>query len=239
MRESESVETIDRPSLGENLKRIRAQRDWNLNKLAAASGLPQSTLSKVENGSMSLNYDKLVLVAHVLGVEVSELFATPSDVANRMKPMARRTIQRANDGNAYNHEHYTFRYLCAELKNRLMVPILLSVGDESREEITDRPYTVGLTHVVGERFAYVLSGEVDFISEQYETTRLNTGDALYIDAAMPHAFIAPKGKTADVLAVVTSDDLEYLEFVRRAASKGLADATHAYEEFTQKFAVNT
>ena len=223
------------PSLGANIKRLRGIRGWNLNKLAAESGLPQSTLSKVENGRMSLNYDKLALVARVLDFEISELFATPSDVANRLKPLARRTIQSADEGAYRVHEHLEFRYLCTELKNRLMVPILLRLDGRSDTAERGQELSVGLTHIIGERFAYVLSGEVEFHSEQYETTILKKGDALYIDAAMPHAFYAPVGQSAEILAVVTTDDQEYLSFMRRAASEDRADATHAYEAFKEQF----
>ena len=138
----------DRPSLGLNVRRLRAQRGWNLNRLAAQSGLPQSTLSKVENDQMSLNYDKLLVIARALEVDVSELFASPNDIASRLKPMARRTIQRAEAQGAHVFEQYEYSYLCTELKNRLMVPILFTVRDGSNgahdsDDYPDWPYPCG------------------------------------------------------------------------------------------------
>ena len=115
-----------------------------------------------------------------------------------------------------------------------MVPLLIKVGDRASRAGLTEGGSIELTHVVGERFAYVLSGEVEFISEQYETTVLKSGDSLYIDAAMPHAFVAPEGKEAELLAVVASDDDEYLGFVRRAAAEGRADATQDYELYKSK-----
>ena len=223
------------PSLGANIKRLRGIRGWNLNKLAAESGLPQSTLSKVENGRMSLNYEKLTLIARVLDFEISELFAPPNDVANRLTPLARRTIHSANEGAYRVHAHLEFRYLCTDLKNRLMIPILFRVDHRSNAADSGDDLCVGLTHIIGERFAYVLSGEVEFHSEQYETTILKKGDALYIDAAMPHGFYAPAGQSAEILAVVTTDDQEYLSFMRRAAREDRVDATQAYEAFKDRF----
>ena len=217
------------PNLGTNLRRLRSLRDWNLSKLAKETGLPQSTLSKVEHGKMSLNFEKLVLIANVLEADISELFASSARIAKRSQPTARRTIHRSRDTEPKVHENYEFAYLCTELKDRLMVPILLKVGDRSQSSVEDSNEAIELTHVVGERFAYVLSGEVEFISNQYETTLLKAGDSLYIDAAMPHAFVAPNGKQGEILAVVASDDREYLDFVRRAAAEGRADATPDYE----------
>ena len=51
---------------------------------------------------------------------------------------------------------------------------------------------------------------------------------------MPHAFVAPDGKQGELLAVVSSDDQEYLDFVRRAAAEGRADATQDYELYRSK-----
>ncbi len=217
------------PSLGTNLRRLRSLREWNLSRLAKETGLPQSTLSKVEHGKMSLNFEKLVLIANVLEADVSELFVSSERIAKRSQPTARRTIHRSTDTNPTVHENYEFAYLCTELKDRLMVPILLKVGDRAQSPDGTYDEAIELTHVVGERFAYVLSGEVEFISDQYETTLLKAGDSLYIDAAMPHAFVAPDGKQGEILAVVASDDREYLDFVRRAAVEGRADATADYE----------
>lgn len=226
--------SLQPPSLGENLRWLRKRKDWNLNRLAKESGLPQSTLSKVEHGQMSLNYEKLLQVAKALDVNVALLFE--DEKARNAAPVAtaRRTIQRASSAPMGRDEQYEFLHLCTELKNRLMVPIFLRVHDRGTVDDAESPYSVSLQHIVGERFAYVLSGRVQFLTEEYETVELETGDSLYVDAAMPHAFVARPGETADILAVVTSDDPEYLEFVRHRAAQQHPDASRAYEEYRRK-----
>ena len=64
----------DGPSLGHNLRRLRNDRGWSMMKMCDVIGMSQSSLSKVENDRMSLNYNKLFQIAERLNVNVSELF---------------------------------------------------------------------------------------------------------------------------------------------------------------------
>ena len=49
----------DRPTLGRILKELRSHRNWTLREMSELSGIPVSTLSKVENDRLTLTYDKL------------------------------------------------------------------------------------------------------------------------------------------------------------------------------------
>ncbi len=216
--------TTLRPSLGASIKRLRAQRNLSLSGLAAATELPQSTLSKVENGQMSLNYDKLVRLAEVLEIDVRQLFMTEAEAAIESGLMARRTIDRASD--AFQAlDHIRYRYLSTELKNRMMLPALFEVTTPTVPD-----HAVEMMDVVGQRFAYVVDGPVDFLCAQYETVTLETGDAIYIDSAMPHAFVARGGRTARVLTVLASSNPEYLELAREATRLGAADASNLFRQ---------
>lgn len=216
------------PELGKNLKRLRQARGWNLSRLAAEAGLPQSTMSKVEAGLMSLNFEKLWQVARVLEVDVQALFSTSPDHATDAGTMARRTLDRKS-GKFGCVDHYRFQYLSTELKNRLMIPLLLEVGELA--PITKRSAgQVPMMTLVGQRFAYVIEGPVEFHCEHYETVTLQKGDSLYVDAAMPHAFVSPKGVRAKVLTVLSSTNAEYLRLVREAAMRGDPDVSNRYKE---------
>ncbi len=74
---------------------------------------------------------------------------------------------------------------------------------------------------------------MEFHSEHYEPTLLQTGDCLYVDASMPHAFVSPGKTKARILSVVTSGDEEYLEAVRRAASGNDPYVSDRIREFRQ------
>ena len=67
------------PTLGALLRGVRNREGWTLKQMSEKSGIPVSTLSKVEHDRLTLTYDKLYQVAQRLGMRMSELFAEPSD----------------------------------------------------------------------------------------------------------------------------------------------------------------
>ena len=48
------------PSLGGLLRALRARRGWTLKQMSDLTGIPVSTLSKVEHDRLTLTYDKLL-----------------------------------------------------------------------------------------------------------------------------------------------------------------------------------
>ena len=227
-----------KPNLGENVKRLRRERGWNLSTLANKSGLPQSTLSKVETGQMSLNYDKLLHLAETFDVDIRNLFASPTELAVVNGTMGRLVIEKASDPTLLADDHYNYSHLSTALKNRLMMPLLLEVSDAQTVQGVENEGEIPLMDIIGERFAYVIKGPVDFHCEQYETIRLSTGDSLYVDAAMPHAFVAPKGKTAKVITVTTSQNMDYLRIARDSTAKGEANASEQFKAKQKRKAGN-
>ena len=65
----------ERPTLGRILKELRAHRNWTLREMSERSGIPVSTLSKVENDRLTLTYDKILQLSENLQIRISELFA--------------------------------------------------------------------------------------------------------------------------------------------------------------------
>ncbi len=221
---SQAGAPLERPNLALSLKRLRAERGMSLSSLAASSGLPQSTLSKVENGQMSLNYDKLVVLAEVFEIDVRQLFMTAAEAAVESGQMARRSIDRASDEFS-TLDHMGYRYLSTELRNRLMLPALLDVRTPNVPD-----HQIEMMDVVGQRFAFVLEGTVDFLCDQYEPATLQAGDAIYIDSAMPHAFVTRDGARARIVTVLASSNPEYLEIAREATKQGEPDASNAFRQ---------
>ncbi|MDB5364108.1 MAG: family transcriptional regulator [Rhodospirillales bacterium] len=80
--------TLDRPSLGSVIFRLRARRRWTLRQLSECTGIPISTLSKVERDRATLTYERLQQVGAKLNLRMSELFGeveSASDQAARSK----------------------------------------------------------------------------------------------------------------------------------------------------------
>ena len=63
------------PTLGRILRALREQRGWTLKEMSERSGIPVSTLSKVEHDRLTLTYDKLQQLSQKLNIRMSELFA--------------------------------------------------------------------------------------------------------------------------------------------------------------------
>jgi transcriptional regulator with XRE-family HTH domain len=193
LRENGSVE-IPASTLGLRLSEIRRSRDLTLKELSTRTGIPVSTLSKVQNNQATLSYENLVKLSVGLDVDVGEFFRHhPSELRT-----TRRTIERKDQGRRGQSERYAFEILATELARKRMVPGILTVTATALEEVG------GLSRHDGEEFIYVLSGTLRLYTEFYEPATLKAGDSAYIDSTMGHAYVAVrKGKEppARILAV--------------------------------------
>ena len=80
------------PTLGRILKDLRSHRGWTLKEMSERSGIPVSTLSKVEHDRLTLTYDKLLQLSQKLNIRISELFAESDQAEEGVT--ARRSIGR-------------------------------------------------------------------------------------------------------------------------------------------------
>ena len=60
-------------SLGENIRRIRVEKDKKQQEIYDAIGVNQSTYSKIENNKYKMDIETLKSIANVLEVDVSKL----------------------------------------------------------------------------------------------------------------------------------------------------------------------
>jgi hypothetical protein len=86
-----------------------------------------------------------------------------------------------------------------------MVPILTRIRAKSLNEFGD------LISHAGEEYIHVLEGTIVVHTEFYDPVTLKTGEAIYIDSNMGHAYIAAEDcEEALVLGVCSSDDHELI-----------------------------
>ena len=88
--------TPQHPTIGGLLRSLRARKGWTLKQMSEHSGIPLSTLSKVEHDRLTLSYDKLLQLAQRLQLRMSELFAEEAE-APEPAVTARRSIGRIED----------------------------------------------------------------------------------------------------------------------------------------------
>ena len=187
------------PSLGSRIRNLRRDRNWSLNQLAQTSDIAPSTLSKVENDILTLNYDRLSAVAGAFGLRLSEFLAEPrAQRFNARQVMGRRSRFRCDQGEVVDTLNYEYRYMCTDLMVKQMVPIFSIVKSRSLEEFGP------LHHHEGEEMVLVLKGEVTVHTEFYAPEVLQATHGIYIDSTMGHAYINSGEGEAWILSVNTS-----------------------------------
>ena len=192
------------PTLGALLRGVRDREGWTLKQMSEKSGIPVSTLSKVEHDRLTLTYEKLYQVAQRLGMRMSELFAESSD--EPPAPTSRRSLCDIDHAVRVETQNYDYYYLCTDLRRKRMIPVISKIRAKTSEEFGE------LAHHAGEEFVYVLSGRVTVNTEHYDTVTLDPGQSIYIDSSMGHAYLAAEGcDEATVLAVMSSADEELLQ----------------------------
>ena len=192
------------PTLGALLRGLRHREGWTLKEMSAKSGIPFSTLSKIEHDRLTLSFDKLQQLSQRLGMRMSELFA--EDSGDRSPAVtARRSLGDIDKSVRVTTPNYDYYYLCTELRRKRMVPVITKIRASSREEFGE------LVSHAGEEFIYVIKGRVVVHTQFYDPVTLDEGQAIYIDSDMGHAYVTAAGcHEAEVLGVMSSADDDQL-----------------------------
>ena len=189
-----------KPSLGNIVRHIRNSNGWTLAQMSQRVDIPLSTLAKVEKGHLTLSYDKLVDLSDKLGMSLSD-FLNASPAPAPTKGMARRSVGKAATDDVLKIEtkNYDYRYLCTELRGKIMIPLISRIRSRTVEEFGE------LMRHAGEEFVYVLEGAIEVHSEFYDPITLHAGEYIYLDSEMGHGYLVTDGfDEATVLAVCAS-----------------------------------
>jgi transcriptional regulator with XRE-family HTH domain len=204
---------------GATLKKLRIKRGWTLKEMSRRTEYPVSTLSKIENDRVSLTYDKLTRISAALEVDFSSLFGA-AEATPEVPPLhGRRSITRAGEGRSIESKNYFHVYPATELLNKRLIPIIVDNLTRSLEEFGD------LVQHSGEEYVYVLEGEIEVHTSAYAPVRLKTGDSIYLDSTMGHAYLAASSGPCRVLAVCSGTENQMIAAVRGrlpAASESVA-----------------
>jgi len=201
MREGWSVSSDTTDGLGRRLKRWRQLHGLRISDVGARTGLAVSTISKVENGAMSLTYDKLLQLAKGLSIDIAELFHdTPSAETPQRPVMARRSVSRPSQDHYVNAGFYEYWYLNTDLSQKMMTPMMGQVHARTLEEFGD------LVRHPGEEFLMVIEGAIVVHTEFYTPVVLHAGETLYIDSNMGHAYLTLDGQVGRFVVVCAGDN---------------------------------
>lgn len=169
------VERSLEKALGNRIRGIRRDLDLSVADLAAAAGISNGMLSKIENGAISASLNTLQAISGVLKVPLSLLFASFED---------RQDCSHVTAGNGLNIERrgtkvgHVYQLLGHMLRGDVAVePYLITLRENAE------PYT-GFAHS-GTEFIYMLEGKLTYRhgSVSYE---MNPGDSLLFDSGALH-----------------------------------------------------
>jgi transcriptional regulator with XRE-family HTH domain len=181
---------------GAAIRKLRLARGWSLAQLSEESGVPISTLSRVELGQNALNYDKLIRLCRALEVDLEGLVTREAEGA--AAPSGRRAVTRAGEGAPVRIAANAGRRAASELLSKSFSPMVVEVTARTLE--AHGPLAVH----EGEAYALVLSGAVEFHGHLYAPLALAAGDSVYFDAASGYALLAPKA-SAKVLLIASGE----------------------------------
>lgn len=188
---------------GAMLRGIRAEQGLTLADVSRRTGLPVSTLSKVETGKMYLSYEKLVRISRGLEIDITRLFPTDAPtVPVQAAVTGRRSVTLSGAGPQIRTATYNYIYPAADLLNKTLNPMIIDVT------VRDITNFGPLMRHAGEEYAMVLEGVCDFHCDLYAPARLNAGDSIYFDGAMGHGYIAVSDMPCRILCVCSATDAD-------------------------------
>ncbi len=108
---------------GAALRAFRRKQGWTLAQVCQRTGLPVSTLSRIETDQISPTYDQLSKLSLGLDLDMAQLLS--GGMADT-KPVqtARRSVNRVGDGQILDTPMQSLRYLSVDLTNKQFAPII-------------------------------------------------------------------------------------------------------------------
>lgn len=164
------------------IRKHRSQKGVSLRSLANRLDISASQLSKIETGKSKLSVDLAFKIAEALEVPAAVLLSKSKIVAN-----GRRTITRRGAGATQVTAGMRFEDLCSEFKDHEILYWAVTISATTFEE------NGGWRQHPGQEFFYVLSGQVQLLSQLYEPVTLSGGDSILFDSDQPHAYVAVGG----------------------------------------------
>ena len=181
-------QVADRPiPIGGRLRATRLARGLTLGQVAAAAGLTEGFVSKLERDQVSPSVASLVAVCEALGLRVGELFEPPTSA-----------IVRAGEGALINFGGVNAREYLLSPGSQSHIEVLHSIVDPLGSG-GDELYALD-TEI---EFVYVLKGQFEVILGP-TVQSLNAGDAITFRGREPHTWRNPSASDpAEVLWVLS------------------------------------
>lgn len=190
----EEKDDLKRLKIGARIKKLRADKDLSLEKLAKKLGVQPIILSQIEQDVIPPTVATIVNLSRIFKV-TPDFFLSEEALLENLEIVRKDERHKVESAptKVEPSMNYSFESLAYRLSGKNMEPFLVEV------EITEDDPEL-LVHA-GEEFWFVLSGEVEFISKE-KRVRLKEGDSIYFFSNIPHGMKAIGEAKPRVLAVV-------------------------------------
>jgi transcriptional regulator with XRE-family HTH domain len=183
---------------------LRRERKLTLEQVSKGTGIPVSSLSRIENTRLALNVEKMAKLAKVFDLEVSELLESTQPQAEPVRPrrpMARRAIEKRIDKDLVVEEvgQSQAHYLFSSINGANIQTMYYEVSGKS-------PWDTYFLKYAGEKSTYIIEGRGVLYSEFYTPQILEAGDAIFIDCDGWHCLVAAEDCDVVKLFVVNYYD---------------------------------
>lgn len=188
---------LDRAVVGQRLRQVRKTRQLTLKQLSEASGVPVSTLSKMELAQVSVSYEKLAAAARALNVDIALLLRAGGTVAAPAPVTV--VVDSLPTAAGYSTGTYDYHPIAGDFPERRMTPAYARIIARERRQFDD------FIRHPGQEFAVVLSGRVRIEFETGEAVSIGPQETAYFDSQVGHIYLSESddGGDAHVMVVMT------------------------------------
>ena len=193
----DALPLLDRAAVGRRLRQVRKARQLTLKQLSEASGVPVSTLSKMELAQVSVSYEKLAAAARALNVDIAQLFRA-SGTADTPVPVTV-VVDSLAAVAGYATGAYDYHPIAGAFPERRMTPAYARIIARERGQFDD------FIRHPGQEFALVLSGRVRIEFETGEAVSIGPQETAYFNSQVGHIYLSESedGGDAQVMVVMT------------------------------------
>lgn len=190
---------LDRAEVGGRLRQVRKARQLTLKQLSELSGVPVSTLSKMELAQVSVSYEKLAAAARALEVDIAHLFRNSGPVADNAPAPVTVVVDSLPAAAGYSTGTYDYHPIAGAFPERRMTPAYARIIARERGQFDD------FIRHPGQEFAVVLSGRVRIEFETGEAVSIGPQETAYFDSQVGHIYLSESedGGDAHVMVVMT------------------------------------
>jgi len=184
--------------VGQRLRQVRKARQMTLKQLSEASGVPLSTLSKMELAQVSVSYEKLAAAARALNVDIAQLFRASGTVSAPVPVTV--VVDSLPAAAGYSTGTYDYYPIAGDFPARRMTPAYARIIARERGQFDD------FIRHPGQEFALVLSGRVRIEFETGEAVSIGPQETAYFDSQVGHIYLSESDDGADAHVMVVMTD---------------------------------